>query len=187
VINTLYGPGPRFVILLTSTTLLSGMLWRTGRQHPSGRPFTGKHSLSSQADPRRHKPRPTLHPKDTPSPGEVRSLCSQTSVQPSTLREPSPARGSEVQHRDRSRQTGRLALAESSSGGKALLTAQTAALAPDVDAVPYESRGRRTLRDVSEPVELVAVIRQGTPPMTGAHSTPLASATARRTAASTTG
>ena len=47
------------------------------------------------------------------------------------------------------------------TGGEVLLTAQTAALAPEVDAVLYESRGRQTLRNVREPVELVAAIRQG--------------------------
>ena len=47
------------------------------------------------------------------------------------------------------------------TGGEVLLTAQTAALAPDVDAVLYESRGRQTLRNVREPVELVAATRQG--------------------------
>ena len=36
-----------------------------------------------------------------PSPGKVRSQWSQTSVQPSTLREPSPARAPKIQHRDR--------------------------------------------------------------------------------------
>lgn len=47
------------------------------------------------------------------------------------------------------------------TGGEVLLTAQTAALAPDVEAVLYESRGRQTLRNVREPVELVAAVRQG--------------------------
>jgi class 3 adenylate cyclase/YHS domain-containing protein len=47
------------------------------------------------------------------------------------------------------------------TGGEVLLTAQTAALAASVDAVLYESRGRQTLRNVREPVELVAAIRQG--------------------------
>jgi adenylate cyclase len=47
------------------------------------------------------------------------------------------------------------------TGGEVLLTAQTAALAPDVDAVLYESRGRQTLRNVRDPVELVAAIRHG--------------------------
>lgn len=47
------------------------------------------------------------------------------------------------------------------TGGEVLLTAQTAALAPVVEAVFYESRGRQTLRNVREPVELVAAVRQG--------------------------
>ena len=47
------------------------------------------------------------------------------------------------------------------TGGEVLLTADTAALAPDVDAVIYESRGRQSLRNVREPVELVAATRQG--------------------------
>jgi adenylate cyclase len=46
------------------------------------------------------------------------------------------------------------------AGGEVLLTAQTAALAPDLAGVLYESRGRRTLRNVREPVELVAAIRR---------------------------
>jgi adenylate cyclase len=41
-------------------------------------------------------------------------------------------------------------------GGEVLLTAETAALAPDLDGVFYEPRGRRQLRNVSEPVELFA-------------------------------
>jgi class 3 adenylate cyclase/YHS domain-containing protein len=49
------------------------------------------------------------------------------------------------------------------TGGEVLLTAQTAALAPDLDGVLYEARGRQTLRNVSEPVELVAAVRQGHP------------------------
>jgi class 3 adenylate cyclase/YHS domain-containing protein len=47
------------------------------------------------------------------------------------------------------------------TGGEVLLTADTAALAPDVDAVLYESRGRHALRNVRDPVELVAAVRQG--------------------------
>ncbi len=47
------------------------------------------------------------------------------------------------------------------TGGEVLLTADTAALAPDVDAVLYESRGRQSLRNVREPVELVAATRHG--------------------------
>ena len=47
------------------------------------------------------------------------------------------------------------------SGGEVLLTAGTAALAPEPEGVLYESRGRRQLRNVSEPVELVAAVRTG--------------------------
>jgi adenylate cyclase len=47
------------------------------------------------------------------------------------------------------------------SGGEVLLTAQTAALAPDIEGVLYESRGRQTLHNVRDPVELVAAVRQG--------------------------
>jgi class 3 adenylate cyclase/YHS domain-containing protein len=46
-------------------------------------------------------------------------------------------------------------------GGEVLLTAHTAALAPEIDGVLYESRGRQTLRNVRDPVELVAAVRQG--------------------------
>jgi hypothetical protein len=79
------------------------LLWRTGRQHPGGRPLSteGKHSLSSQADPRRQEPRPTLRQQDNLA--GVNRFLSQTSVQPSTLREPSPARAPKIQHRDRFR------------------------------------------------------------------------------------
>jgi len=45
------------------------------------------------------------------------------------------------------------------SGGEVLLTAQTAALAPDLAGVIYEPRGRQTLRNVREPVELFAALR----------------------------
>ena len=47
------------------------------------------------------------------------------------------------------------------TGGDVLLTAHTASLAPNVDGVLYESRGRQTLRNVREPVALVAAVRQG--------------------------
>ena len=47
------------------------------------------------------------------------------------------------------------------TGGEVLLTAQTAAAAPQVEGVLYESRGRQTLRNVHAPVELVAAVRQG--------------------------
>jgi YHS domain-containing protein len=43
-----------------------------------------------------------------------------------------------------------------------LTTASTAALAPDLDGVLYEARGRQELRNVREPVELVAAVRAGT-------------------------
>jgi adenylate cyclase len=46
-------------------------------------------------------------------------------------------------------------------GGEVLLSAQTAALAPHIAGVFYESRGRQQLRNVSEPVELVAAVREG--------------------------
>ena len=45
------------------------------------------------------------------------------------------------------------------SGGEVLLTAQTAALAPELEGVLYEPRGRRSLRNVHEPVELLAAVR----------------------------
>ena len=48
-------------------------------------------------------------------------------------------------------------------GGEVLLTAQTAALAPTLEGVVYESRGRRDLRNIREPVELVAAVRVGGP------------------------
>jgi class 3 adenylate cyclase len=48
-------------------------------------------------------------------------------------------------------------------GGEVLTTAHTAALAPDISGVHYEARGRRQLRHVREPVELVAAVRAATP------------------------
>jgi class 3 adenylate cyclase/YHS domain-containing protein len=47
------------------------------------------------------------------------------------------------------------------SGGEVLLTGQTAALAPDLKGVLYESRGRQTLRNVAEPLEIFAALRVG--------------------------
>jgi adenylate cyclase len=47
------------------------------------------------------------------------------------------------------------------SGGEVLLTGQTAALAPDLQGVLYESRGRQTLRNVAEPLEIFAALRVG--------------------------
>jgi adenylate cyclase len=46
-------------------------------------------------------------------------------------------------------------------GGEVLLTGDTAALAPDLDGVLYESRGRQPLRNVRELVELFAAVRVG--------------------------
>jgi class 3 adenylate cyclase/YHS domain-containing protein len=44
-------------------------------------------------------------------------------------------------------------------GGEVLVTGQTAALAPDLEGVLYESRGRQVLRNVAEPVEIFAAVR----------------------------
>jgi adenylate cyclase len=46
------------------------------------------------------------------------------------------------------------------TGGEVLVTAQTAALAPELDSVFYEARGRTALRNVREPIELFAAVRQ---------------------------
>jgi adenylate cyclase len=43
--------------------------------------------------------------------------------------------------------------------GEVLVTGGTAALAPDLEGVLYEPRGRRELRNVREPVELFAAVR----------------------------
>jgi adenylate cyclase len=56
------------------------------------------------------------------------------------------------------------------SGGEVLLTAHTAALAPAIDGVYYEPRGRQALRNVREPVELFAALRVGA---TGAGALPI--------------
>ena len=50
------------------------------------------------------------------------------------------------------------------AGGEVLLTGQTAALAPELEGVLYEPRGRRALRNVRDPVELFAAIRTGESP-----------------------
>jgi adenylate cyclase len=47
------------------------------------------------------------------------------------------------------------------SGGEVLLTGKTAALAPDLGGVLYESRGRQMLRNVAEPIEIFAALRVG--------------------------
>jgi adenylate cyclase len=46
------------------------------------------------------------------------------------------------------------------SGGEVLLTGHTAALAPDLGGVFYASRGREALRNVREPLEIFAALRQ---------------------------
>lgn len=46
-------------------------------------------------------------------------------------------------------------------GGELLVTGNTAALAPDIEGVVYESRGRQALRNVAEPLEVFAVVRVG--------------------------
>ena len=44
------------------------------------------------------------------------------------------------------------------AGGEVLVSGLTAALAPDLEGVMYQSRGRQQLRNVSEPVELFAAV-----------------------------
>src|SRR5215212_6776818 len=47
------------------------------------------------------------------------------------------------------------------TGGEVLLTGQTAALARNLEGVRYESRGQSALRNIRDPVELVAAVREG--------------------------
>jgi adenylate cyclase len=47
------------------------------------------------------------------------------------------------------------------TGGEVLVTGHTAALAPTIDGVYYEPRGRHALRNVREPVELFAAVHVG--------------------------
>ena len=54
-------------------------------------------------------------------------------------------------------------IASVAAGGEVLMSGTTAALAPDIDGVLYESRGRHVLRNVSEPVEIFAAL-----PLSGA-------------------
>lgn len=49
------------------------------------------------------------------------------------------------------------------AGGEVLVTAYTAALAADLEGVFYEPRGRQTLRNVREPVDVFAAVRQSEP------------------------
>ena len=44
-------------------------------------------------------------------------------------------------------------------GGEVLVTGPMAALAPDLEGVLYESRGRQVLRNVAEPIEIFAAVR----------------------------
>jgi class 3 adenylate cyclase len=44
-------------------------------------------------------------------------------------------------------------------GGELLVTGHTALLAPDLEGILYESRGRQPLRNIVEPVEIFAVLR----------------------------
>jgi class 3 adenylate cyclase/YHS domain-containing protein len=47
------------------------------------------------------------------------------------------------------------------AGGEVLLTGKTAAMAPDLEGVLYEPRGRHELRNLKEPVELFAAVPAG--------------------------
>jgi class 3 adenylate cyclase/YHS domain-containing protein len=47
------------------------------------------------------------------------------------------------------------------TGGEVLVSGSTAALAPDLDGVFYESRGRQSLKNVAEPIEVFAALRLG--------------------------
>jgi adenylate cyclase len=47
------------------------------------------------------------------------------------------------------------------SAGEVLVTGQTAALTPELEGVLFESRGRQSLKNVSEPVEVFAAVRIG--------------------------
>jgi adenylate cyclase len=49
-------------------------------------------------------------------------------------------------------------VASVAAGGEVLTTGDTASLAPDLEGVLYESRGRQSLRNIREPVELFAVL-----------------------------
>jgi adenylate cyclase len=47
------------------------------------------------------------------------------------------------------------------SAGEVLLTGKTAGLTPDLEGVLFESRGRQSLKNVIEPVEIFAAVRIG--------------------------
>ena len=50
-------------------------------------------------------------------------------------------------------------VSSAAGGGEVFVSGSTAALVPDLEGVVYESRGRHELRNVSEPIELFAVLR----------------------------
>jgi adenylate cyclase len=52
-------------------------------------------------------------------------------------------------------------VSSAAAGGEVLVSGHTAALVPDLQGVIFESRGRKSLRNVSEPVELFAALRAG--------------------------
>ena len=60
------------------------------------------------------------------------------------------------------------------TGGEVLLTAHTAALAPELEGVFYEPRGREALRNIREPVELSPPCAQARRRRASSHATPSA-------------
>jgi class 3 adenylate cyclase/YHS domain-containing protein len=54
-------------------------------------------------------------------------------------------------------------VAAEATGGEVLLTSHTAALAPALEGIFYQPRGRQTLRNIREPIELFAAIPQSQP------------------------
>jgi class 3 adenylate cyclase/YHS domain-containing protein len=53
------------------------------------------------------------------------------------------------------------------AGGEVLATASTGSAAGPIDGVLYESRGRHELKGISDPVEVVAAVREGSPGKAG--------------------
>ena len=52
-------------------------------------------------------------------------------------------------------------VSSAAAGGEVLVTGKTAALVPDLEGVIFESRGRQSLRNVSEPVNLFVALKAG--------------------------
>ena len=52
-------------------------------------------------------------------------------------------------------------ISSAAAGGEVLVTGQTAILVPNLEGVILESRGRKSLRNVSESVDLFALLRTG--------------------------